>query len=104
VIGATRATLMRYDVLETTMDNLVDDAVREATHTDIAFTNRFRFSPPLAPGPITEADLWNILSFDAKLKSGRVSGKQLHAYLENEMELVHGELIKSCGELESGST
>jgi 2',3'-cyclic-nucleotide 2'-phosphodiesterase (5'-nucleotidase family) len=89
VIGATKAVLMRYDVLETTMDNLVDDAVREVTHTDIAFTNGFRFSPPISPGPITEADLWNMLPFDAKLKSGRVSGKQLHAYLENEMELVY---------------
>ncbi|HSR09396.1 MAG TPA: bifunctional metallophosphatase/5'-nucleotidase [Bryobacteraceae bacterium] len=89
VVGATKTTLMRYDVLETTMDNFVDDAVREVTHTDIAFTNGFRFSPPLAPGPITEADLWNILPLDAKIKAGRVSGKQLHAYLENEMELVY---------------
>ena len=89
VVGATKTTLMRYDVLETTMDNLVDDAVREVTHTDIAFTNGFRFSPPLAPGPITEADLWNILPLDAKIKAGRVSGKQLHAYLENEMQLVY---------------
>jgi sulfur-oxidizing protein SoxB len=56
VVGATKATLMRYDVLETTMDNFVDDAVRELAHTDVAFTNGFRFSPPLAPGPITEAD------------------------------------------------
>jgi len=89
VVGATRAILMRYDVLETSMDNFVDDAIREVTHTDIAFTNGFRFSPPLAPGPITEGDLWNILPLDAKLKSGRVSGNQLHAYLENEMELVY---------------
>jgi sulfur-oxidizing protein SoxB len=89
VVGATKAALMRYDVLETTMDNLVDDAIREITHTDIAFTNGFRFSPPVAPGPIVEADLWSILPFDAKLKSGRVSRKQLHAYLENEMELVY---------------
>jgi len=91
VIGATKATLMRYDVLETTMDDLVDDAVREVTHTDIAFTNGFRFSPPLAPGPLTEADLWNMLPFDAKIKSGRVTGTQLHAYLENEMELVYAQ-------------
>lgn len=89
VLGSTKATLMRYDVLETTMDDLVDDAVREVTHTDVAFTNGFRFSPPVAPGPITEADLWNILPFDAKLKSGRVTGAQLHAYLEREMELVY---------------
>jgi len=89
VAGATKTTLMRYDVLETTMDNFVSDAVREITHTDVAFTNGFRFSPPLAAGPITEADLWNILPFDAKLKAGQVSGKQMRAYLENEMELVY---------------
>jgi len=89
VVGATKTTLMRYDVLETTMDNFVDDAVREATHTDVAFTNGFRFSPPLAAGPLTEADLWNIIPFDAKLKAGRVSGTQMRAYLENEMELVY---------------
>ena len=89
VVGATKATLMRYDVLETTMDNFVDDAVRELAHTDVAFTNGFRFSPPLAPGPITEADLWSILPFDANLKSGRVTGTQMQAYLETEMELVY---------------
>jgi 5'-nucleotidase len=91
IVGATKATLMRYDVLETTMDNLVADAVRESTHTDIAFTNGFRFSPPLAPGLISEADVWSILPFDARLKLGRVSGKQLQAYLENEMELVYSQ-------------
>ena len=89
VVGSTKKTLMRYDVLETTMDNLVDDAVREATHTNVAFTNGFRFSPPLAAGPITEADLWNILPLDARMKAGRVSGQQMHDYLEHEMELVY---------------
>jgi 2',3'-cyclic-nucleotide 2'-phosphodiesterase (5'-nucleotidase family) len=89
VLGATKTTLMRYDVLETTLDNLVDDAVREAARTDIAFTNGFRFSPPLAPGPITEADLWNFLPLDARLKSGSITGAQLRTYLEHEMELVY---------------
>ena len=89
VVGSTKTPLMRYDVLETTMDNLVDDAVREMTHTDVAFTNGFRFSPPLAAGPITQADLWSILPLDARLKSGRVTGKQMRTYLEREMELVY---------------
>ncbi len=89
VVGATKTPLMRYDVLETTMDNLVDDAVREMTHTDVAFTNGFRFSPPLAAGPITEADIWNILPADTRLKAGQVAGKQLRPYLENELELVY---------------
>jgi len=89
VVGSTKTPLMRYDVLETSMDNFVDDAVREMTHSDIAFTNGFRFSPPLAVGQITQADLWNILPLDARLKAGRVSGKQLLTYLEREMELVY---------------
>ena len=46
VVGETKTTLMRYDTLEGTMDDLVADAVREQTHADTGFTNGFRFSPP----------------------------------------------------------
>lgn len=88
VIGMTNTPLMRDDVLETTMDDLVADSVREATHADIGLANGFRFSPPIAPGPITEADLWNMLPLDAKMKAGEATGRQLRGYLENEMELV----------------
>ncbi len=88
VVGETKTALMRYDVLESTMDNLIADSAREATHSDIAFTNGFRFSPPVAPGPITEADLWNMLPLDAKMKVGEVSGEKLRKYLEHEMHLV----------------
>jgi 2',3'-cyclic-nucleotide 2'-phosphodiesterase (5'-nucleotidase family) len=87
-VGSTTGPLLRYDVLESSMDNLIADAVREATHTDISFTNGFRFSPPIAAGSITEADLWNMLPLDARMKSGKASGGQLHTYLEHEMELV----------------
>lgn len=87
-VGSTKTTLLRYDVLESTMDNLISDAVREATHADLGFTNGFRFSPPIAPGPITEADLWSALPLDAQVKVGSVTGKQLWDYLENELELV----------------
>lgn len=88
VVGKTRVPILRYDLLESNMDNLVADAAKEATGADIAFTNGFRFSPPIAPGPITEGELWNILPLDAKLKVGTVTGKQIWDYLENEMELV----------------
>lgn len=88
VVGQTTTPLLRYDVLESSMDNVIADAVREAGHADIGFTNGFRFSPPVAAGPITEADLWNILPLDAKLKSGGASGRQIRDYLEHEMELV----------------
>jgi sulfur-oxidizing protein SoxB len=88
VVGRTNEPLLRYDVLESSMDNVIADAVREAAHTEIGFTNGFRFSPPVAAGPITQKDLWNMLPLDARLKAGKASGKQLHQYLEHEMELV----------------
>ncbi len=88
VIGHTKTPLLRYDVLESNMDNMVADAAREMTKADMAFTNGFRFSPPIAAGPITEGELWNVLPLDAKLKVGTITGKQLWDYLEAEMEMV----------------
>lgn len=88
IVGQTSERILRYDVLETSMDNLIADAVRDAGHSNIGFTNGFRFSPPIPAGPITEADLWNMLPLDAKLKSGKVTGAQIQRYLEQEMELV----------------
>ncbi len=74
VVGQTTEPLLRYDVLESSMDNVIADAVREAAHADIGFTNGFRFSPPVAAGAITQADLWNMLPLDARLNSGKASG------------------------------
>ena len=88
VVGTTRSVLMRDDVLESTMDDFVTDAVREVGGADIGMSNGFRFSPPILPGPVTEGDLWNILPLDARMKKGWVTGAQLRAYLENELELV----------------
>ncbi|HSN29487.1 MAG TPA: bifunctional metallophosphatase/5'-nucleotidase [Kofleriaceae bacterium] len=88
VVGTTKTTLMRDDVLESTMDDFVTDAVREVTGADIGFSNGFRYGPPIPPGPITEGDLWNILPLDARIKQGWVTGKQLRDYLEDELELV----------------
>ena len=79
---------MRYDVLETSMDNFIADAVAEMTGTTIGFTNGFRFAPPLPAGPITVGDLWNMLPLDTRMKSGTITGQQLRNYLEDELELV----------------
>ena len=88
IVGKTTTPLMRYDVLESTTDDFVTDAVREIGGADIGFSNGFRFAPPLPAGPITEGDLWNILPLDARMKKGWVTGKELHDYLESELELV----------------
>jgi sulfur-oxidizing protein SoxB len=86
--GTTETLLMRYDVLETTADDFITDAVREIAKADIGYSNGFRFGVPIPPSDFTEADLWNLLPMDARMKTGWVTGAELKAYLENELELV----------------
>jgi 2',3'-cyclic-nucleotide 2'-phosphodiesterase (5'-nucleotidase family) len=87
-IGYTDVWLERYNVTSTSMDRLIADAVRDAAGTDIALSNGFRFSPPTAPGPITEGDLWNWLPMNLDLKVGEADGHQLIEYWESEFENV----------------
>ena len=52
------------------------------------FTNGFRFAPPIVEGSLTRADFWNLLPLDTRMKKGWVTGEELTAYLERELELV----------------
>ena len=87
--GKTETVLMRYDLLETTADDFIADAVRDMAKTDIGFTNGFRFGVPVPPEAITEADLSNLLPMDARMKRGWITGKELRDYLERELEMVY---------------
>ena len=87
--GRTETVLMRYDLFETTADDFIADAVREAAQTDIGFTNGFRFGVPVPPQAITEADLWNLLPMEARMKRGWITGRELKDYLEHELEMVY---------------
>jgi len=87
--GRTETLLMRYDLFETTADDFIADAVRETAKADIGFTNGFRFGVPVPPATITEADLWNLLPMDARMKRGWITGRELRDYLEHELEMVY---------------
>lgn len=88
VVGRTETPLYRYSILETPMDNLITDALREYTRTDIALSNGFRFSPPILPGEITEEDLWMMIPVESQVKVGQATGKQIVDWLENELNNV----------------
>src|SRR5690606_19251150 len=87
-VGHLDVTLARYAVVENPLDNLLADAIREAGGTEIALSNGFRFGTPLLPGPIREADLWNMFPVNNRLKIGKVTGRQLRAFWEQELENV----------------
>ncbi len=88
IIGYSDIPLYRYNVIETNMDNLLSDAIREATKADIALSNGFRFSYPITAGYITENDLWNMYPIVEKLKMGKIFGWQLKEFWEKELENV----------------
>jgi sulfur-oxidizing protein SoxB len=87
-VGHLDVTLARYAVVENPLDNLLSNAIREAGGTEIALSNGFRFGTPLLPGPIREADLWNMFPVNNRLKTGKVTGRQLRAFWEQELENV----------------
>ncbi|MDX2060493.1 MAG: 5'-nucleotidase C-terminal domain-containing protein, partial [Gemmatimonadales bacterium] len=68
--------------------------------TDLVVSNGFRFCPPLVPGPdgvaeITRDYLWSMLPVDSEVKTGRVTGAQILAWLERELENVFADDPKS---------
>lgn len=87
-LGRTETPLLRYNVVETNLDDVLSDALREAAGTEVALSNGFRFSPPTPAGPVREADLWNWYPITTRLKVGKVTGKQLRAFWEREAEHV----------------
>lgn len=88
VVGRTETHLYRKGVLESTTDNLIADALREATGADVAISNGFRFSYPILPGAVTEEDLYNLFPMDAKVKVGVLTGQQLRQFWEQSLEEV----------------
>ena len=88
IVGHSSSVLARHNVIETTLDHLLADALRDVTGTEIALSNGFRFGNPLPPGPIRESDLWNFYPVVTQLKTGKVTGAQIHAFWERELENV----------------
>src|SRR5699024_73738 len=60
VIGKTDTILHRYAQLETTMDNLLLQALVETSGSNLAFSNGWRYGGPILKGDVTMNDLWNI--------------------------------------------
>lgn len=97
-VGKTTSYLGRYSVVETSLDNLLSDALREATGTEIALSNGFRFGTPVLPGPILERHLWDFYPISTPLMTGDLTGRQLRAFWEQELENVFSpELSKRFG-------
>ena len=83
VIGETKVMLHRRDYWQSSVGNLLTDAMRETQKTDIAFFPAWRYGATLMPGKITAEDIYNLIPTDGHVFTYSMRGKELRALLEN---------------------
>lgn len=86
VIGHTNIALNRYAQLETTMDNLLLEALLDVSKAEIAFSNGWRYGAPIPPGKITMNDLWNIIPTNPPVSIVEITGAEIIKMLEENLE------------------
>lgn len=97
-VGWTDVALHRMALLETPMDNLIVTAYQALTGAEVALSHGWRFAPPVPAGPIAAADLWAMIPTNPEVFTARVSGRQLHAFLESNLHHVFaGDALQQAG-------
>ena len=86
VVGETETALNRNTFLESTMDNFLLQAVAEAADTRIAFSNGWRYGAPIAPGPVTVNDLWNIVPPNPPVSTVELTGQEIWDMIKDNLE------------------
>lgn len=98
VVGYSALPLYRYFVIENPIDTMVLDAISwQVPEIDIVLSNGFRFCPPNTSTdhtgniPITHGYIYDMLPFDAYIRTGQVTGSQIKTWLEKELNNVFAE-------------
>jgi 2',3'-cyclic-nucleotide 2'-phosphodiesterase (5'-nucleotidase family) len=85
-VGETKTALHRYTQLESTLDNLLLESIKEFSNAQLAFSNGWRYGVPIPPGPITMNDLWNIIPTNPPISTVELTGKEILEMLEENLE------------------
>ena len=86
VVGYTETALNRNTVMEATMDNLLLQALIDASDVELAFSNGWRYGAPILPGTITTNDLWNIIPTNPPVSLCEITGAELWEMMEENLE------------------
>ncbi len=68
------------------MDDVLLAAAAQAAGVDIAFSNGWRYGAPVAPGPVTLGDLYNMAPMNPPISRTTLTGAELKAMLEENLE------------------
>jgi 2',3'-cyclic-nucleotide 2'-phosphodiesterase (5'-nucleotidase family) len=95
IVGYSTIPLYRYFVVENTIDTMILNALHyKMKDIDIVLSNGFRFCPPRTTPdqsgniPITSGFIFDMLPVDSFVRTGTVTGKQISAWLEKELNNV----------------
>ncbi|MCW3991242.1 MAG: bifunctional metallophosphatase/5'-nucleotidase, partial [Candidatus Bathyarchaeota archaeon] len=86
VVGRTKTPLNRSRVLESTMDKLLLESIKEYSGAELAFSNGWRYGAPILPGPITTNDVWDIVPTNPPVSVCELTGEALWRMMEENLE------------------
>jgi len=75
--------IYRRDYWQSPMGNMLTDALRDVTGSDIAYFPAWRYGATLLPGDITIEDVYNVISTDGTINTFKLSGKALKRLMNN---------------------
>lgn len=86
VRGKTATILHRYNTINSSADVLLLSAIQFVSHTDIAFSNGWRYGAPIAIGEITDWDLYNLIPMNSPVSTVELTGLEIIEMLEENLE------------------
>jgi 5'-nucleotidase/UDP-sugar diphosphatase len=100
VIGVSKVDLNRSGEGESTMNNLICDAMIQATGADFSLTNFGGIRADLRAGPITRRDLFQVLPFGNSLVVMQMTGEFLKQVVESKISTGRSGLAIGGGMIE----
>lgn len=88
VVGYTDTLLERHNALEETVNNFYADAIRYVANADFGITNGFRFDIPVAPGPVTLADIYYYFPITPAVSVAEFTGSQIVRRVNDNLNAV----------------
>lgn len=86
VVGQTDGILHRGWNVESTMDNLLLEAIQQQTNSELAFSNGWRYGAPIDKGPITLKQLYQMIPMDPPVSTAELTGQEICEMLEENIE------------------
>jgi S-sulfosulfanyl-L-cysteine sulfohydrolase len=106
VIGHSNVMIYRRDYWQSPMGNMLSDALRDMTGSDVAFFPAWRYGATLLPGDITVEDVYNVIPTRGTINTFKMSGKSLKRLMNNTLNgflgrdpyaRVGGDMIRFSG-------